>query len=347
MPLPGEQSFRFEVTCRTGQGRGVRHEVVVAPDWSVGTGHDVEAERIAAAFGSSVTCLNVIDRLIPALRRGLMLRQRLVRPSIQRGKHGWIVTDPVERCRCRGAQTQSGLSLMTAAAAARHERSAQHLAKKFRVGANRLEALFEALEAQHSGLERIPDNPTARSLVLEPYGLVELWEAGIHPDRVIDTHRLLWPTTGAVPARFYLPFGTYLRADRWQPWSQFGLPVLDIEQLLDSGYQPGAVAALASRLQRTPRAVAGDLAAWLRVGCRPTKDEISHLFAHRGVRFQVPSSSAIDLVHEQIGSGDCTRTQVGLVLAVTRTTDHAVNALSAGVRTPLEAVTYMSTRGLL
>lgn len=56
------------------------HPIVLHPDWSVDTGHDLESERIAVAFGGYLSCLDLVDKVVPAARTYL-LRPRSSRAS--------------------------------------------------------------------------------------------------------------------------------------------------------------------------------------------------------------------------------------------------------------------------
>ena len=58
-PAPGGRSLSTLVECRTSRSsvRGEPHRVSIAPDWSVQTPHDLDAERVGVAFGGYASCL--------------------------------------------------------------------------------------------------------------------------------------------------------------------------------------------------------------------------------------------------------------------------------------------------
>ncbi len=78
----------LSVPCRTTReptASVVRHRVTIEPDGSVITPHDLDAERIAVALGGYLTCVDLVDRGVPALHRWvrLVLRQEPV-PVVSR-----------------------------------------------------------------------------------------------------------------------------------------------------------------------------------------------------------------------------------------------------------------------
>ena len=63
----------IECSSDPSERRGVTHRVIIHPDWTVDVPHDIEAERVARSFGGWSTCLELVERVIPAYRRALDL----------------------------------------------------------------------------------------------------------------------------------------------------------------------------------------------------------------------------------------------------------------------------------
>src|ERR1700712_175081 len=113
---------RVPLVCTTSRGAldGAWHDVVLHPDGSLETPHDLEAERIGAAFGAYLSCLEVGDRVVPALHEWLRWQRREEAPFLRRDKQArWHLRD---RLSCWGA------GWLRAADAAEHGRSVPHLA---------------------------------------------------------------------------------------------------------------------------------------------------------------------------------------------------------------------------
>lgn len=72
-PGPGDGSLTLSVECTATPGArfGAVHEVRIETDWTVRTPHDIQAERIAAALGSWVSCVDLVERVIPTVRHVL------------------------------------------------------------------------------------------------------------------------------------------------------------------------------------------------------------------------------------------------------------------------------------
>ncbi|MES2171081.1 MAG: hypothetical protein V4479_10250, partial [Actinomycetota bacterium] len=130
-PTPDGGPLRFSIQCRNSRNSssGKRHVVTIDPDWTVTTPHDLEAERIAAAFGGYTSCLDLVDRTIPAFRQALPLLSRRARLALREdARDGWRLPleEQVEQC-CRGHR------FTTIASAVSHARSSAHLAGRYGV----------------------------------------------------------------------------------------------------------------------------------------------------------------------------------------------------------------------
>ena len=61
----------------------VTHQVTVHHDWRVTVPHDLGGERVAAALGGHCSCLELVDRVIPAVRAIMPLLSRQELPAIE------------------------------------------------------------------------------------------------------------------------------------------------------------------------------------------------------------------------------------------------------------------------
>ena len=100
-PAPDGAPLVVEVECRVGEGRPVRHPVVVGPDWAVEVPHDLAAERAAGALGGLRPCVGLVEQVAPALRDLVQLRGcRRVLPLGRNHAGRWVVTEPTAGCAC-------------------------------------------------------------------------------------------------------------------------------------------------------------------------------------------------------------------------------------------------------
>ena len=362
-------SVQVTVACRTSRtgGSGRRHPVEIASDWTVTTPHDLGLERVAAAMGGYLSCLDLVDRGIPALRE---LTQRLARrsvPLIHRDDGGrWIPAELPTGCTC------SSFGYSSAADAAAHLRGVQHVAYAYDVSTKALERLVHAVFDAHDTMFFAPpaDECGAGAAVRERRGVEQLWDCGLHPEIVARLQDAVWPGGPPLPMWFYLgamsrrPDLTWvaqtLRAvpdediavwlcwtnaelDHAHPdartgWLQAGVPRIAIAALADGSYTPIDVARVARASGRSLVAAALTLAAWHRARCHPSPDDIALLDELEVDRWYEPSAAALDWLEQRLPrSGGPTRTEVGLMLAVCGTRAGAMKALSQGIQDPRAA----------
>ena len=203
-PLPDGAALTACVPCSTSpdMAGATRHEITVAADWSVATPHDLEAERVAVAFGGFASCLYVVDTVVPAVRDALQMNARRSVPRMKRAVRGtWRAVPAVaERC-CRAEPS--------AAAAAGHLRSPEHVAIRAGGNPSLTTAVLQPVLAAHAragsfdlGLD---EWAVLRRCVLGPTGPVQLWEAGMHPRVVAAIHAEVVGDEGpALPEALYL-----------------------------------------------------------------------------------------------------------------------------------------------
>ena len=68
LPPAPDGPLSVEVDCSTGTRVTGRHAVRLAADWTLTTPHDLDAERVLAALGGSLSCLQLHDVVVPTLR---------------------------------------------------------------------------------------------------------------------------------------------------------------------------------------------------------------------------------------------------------------------------------------
>lgn len=375
-PTPDGGPLVIEIECRTSTRvrRGRRHEVTIAADWSVTTPHDIEAERVAVAFGAYTSCLTLVDATIPVFRESLALLTRRTRPRLLDGRCGkWHLPPGAQIARCC-----ADLTFATPAKALRHLRSVDHLLAAHDVPAWQLRQVFAAAEQAWGSWEGRPRvGAEVSRLVRETGGVTDLWHSGIRPDEIVEMAAVVDMVEEALPVAYYVStaYGEaspeWMRAalrhrpdpdvaawlagldpwthasdgDTWGRWLGFGLPRHDVLTLIRAGTDPALVDDVARVTGWRQDRVARNLAAWLRLDCRPGVDEFAALARHQVTDVRV-SGEVIDELLAEIGSlvgGDLvrgrewdavalSRTEVGVMLAVLGNRVAVLNAVAAGVR---------------
>jgi hypothetical protein len=346
-PCPAGSELTFDMVCGPRSSTRARtHPVTLRKDWSVDTGHDDDAERVAAALGGYRICRDRLDTLVPALQEALTLWTRSRLPAVIRVEQQWVVRqeERVTGCACRRHKRFADV-----VAAAAHLRSAEHAARRHRVDQGLLEILLAAALDAHGGLRSPPPHPVA-AWVREPGGLADLWQAGLHPDNVAGIREAYWEGDEPLPAQFYLavallrPPESYLReviaatedpdVATWAAlsvrpdsrddvqargyWLSLRLPRSDVEELLAAGRTVDEVRRVVEATGQSLRQGARQAAAWARAGCRPDPVQLGALSLVDG--WQVPSGAAVDRLLRELGavlSEAPGRTVAGLVLAAT------------------------------
>lgn len=172
-PTPDGGVLTFHIECRPSPtaSRGPRHAVTIHPDWEVETPHDLEAERVAVAFGGYTSCLKLIEKSIPAFRMVLPILVRRELAPIQRDAHGdWHLSSDaqVAKC-CRGRR------FLSAAAAARHVRGAAHISRAFDAPQWQVASLLRATtQAWNPSPGELLSTPHLDRLLREEGGMAEL-----------------------------------------------------------------------------------------------------------------------------------------------------------------------------
>lgn len=324
------------------------------------------------AMGGYLSCVDLVDHEVPALRDLLQLRARRVVPGITRAVAGrWTVRDLAPNCRC-------SYGFRTATEAAEHSREPLHVARLNGVAPARLARLWSVVEQAYGTNVGIPPEDVwdAAGVVRERDGVDRLWEAGVHPEVVAGLHEVLWAGGPAMPVWFYLGAvsrrpdiawvantlaavpdqdvavwlcWTDTEMDRSHPgaragWLQAGVPRNAITALADGAYTPADVARLAACTHRNVPRAAITLAAWHRARCHPSPEDIALLDSLDGDPWYEPSVGAVDWLWDRAGNARTgpTRTELGMLLAVCGTRANAMRVLAKGVRDPRVAAGLMN-----
>jgi hypothetical protein len=348
----------FQVACRTTRDPSAqvrRHTVIVNAEGTVETPHDLDSERIAAALGGYLTCLDLVDHAVPALQDWVGLVQR-TEPVPVRSRNDGATWWPA---RTAGCCTPSGY--LRPEIAFDHARSPSHLAVLH--GADP-ELLRDLLDAACIPEPRGPRHePEAR-----------LWRMGVPPDLVARIRDRVAPIEemkasdivallAVAPDLAWLDGGREshsraltrsLKRLRGEDDVQLGLDVVDPhlreawrvatavpawakEMLLPAGYTPVEIELLAEIWQHSVPGTALVLAAWTSLGYRPSVASLGHPdLAHHVVPPQPPSRAAVERLRADLqgapGAARITVTELAVAIRRFGTVADAESALRAGAR---------------
>lgn len=371
---PEGASLTLPVTCRTRRGAGGRtHEVTLEPDWSVRTPHDLESERVGAALGGYLSCLDLVDHAVPALRDLLQLVGRRVLPPLSRNHVGrWIVDQPTQGCSC---QSQS---FTTPYEAAEHVRTAVHLARRYAADTRQVQRLLDAVTEAHGGFQMCPPPGwPALGSIREPRGIDVLWGAGVPPELVLEVQERVLPRGGPLPTAAYLGAAfrcddldwlastvrhcaadpdavtwaawAYGTGDRTHPhargeWLALGVPRPTVDVLVEGGIGVRTAEELAEITGRSVRRAAQVLAAWERVGCRPGPGDIAALDVLGVGDSYEPTSGAVESLHQATRRLPVppTRTQAAVLLGLAGNRPDALALAEQGMVTTAQAMVALT-----
>ena len=354
----------LDLECRTAPDAlsGARHPVVIAPDWTVRTPHDLAAERLARALGGYCSCVDLVDRTLPAVRASLPLLRRQDHVELESSaRRAWTLR---RRASCCPSASPS------IAHAVRHARSADHIATTHDAPAWQVTDVLEQV-GHVDGPWVSPPEPTRTVPELgHVQHLRQLWDAGIHPDELHDLAAVVG-IDEPLPVEYFLAL-TYGRTDRaflsavarwchdpdllawlawredpggkaparvWAGWILLGVPRWQIVLIVDSRVRPEHVRTAAAALGRPARFVAADVVGWITRGCFPTLDHLRELEA-LGLSQNHPTDSALTDVcvaaaNLVVGTSDprCPdRTELGVLLAMTGSISTTLELIRRGVR---------------
>lgn len=323
-PAPDGGEVTLSVDCFVDREHGVgkRHPITVRADWSVLTPHDLKAERIGVGFGGYLSCLGLVEHVVPAAAVYLRRQLRGEAPAMFRGVNGrWVAATRVERC-C--AATMSWRSPQEAA---NHLRRPQHVAAEVGGTAAAVASLGEVLLRawNASSPVRLPGAAHALvgSRVSSTTAAAQLWESGLSPYWISWVHAQV-EAAAPLSVPFYLgvmarrPDLTWVRdtvrrspnradhgwlawtetaLDRADPsrrscWLATGATRRDIASLSGSSYAPEDVRRLAELLGVSGTDAASTLASWVGTGCAAAVEQVAVMGAQPGAGRDEGSSHA-------------------------------------------------------
>lgn len=375
-PAPDGEPLRLIVRCRPTptSDNGPRHPVVIGPDWSVALPHDIEAERVAGAFGGYNSCLVLVEEAIPAFRASLPLLLRRSRAELHRVKDRWRVGAELEVAGCCG-----GREYATAGQAARHLRTLGHLARQHRLPAWQFATVLHGAAKVWGPWEADPPRARdAESLVRDVGGLAELWKAGVHVDEIEGLAALAFGVSEALPVAYYLglAYGTVdpewlsgvverrpdgdtaawlagldtpqdtSTAAEWGAWLGYGLSRADVRIAVGAGIAASDVDAIVTATGWTTWTAAKNLVDWLEVGCRPSAEQFA-LLAQRRIDRSRPSRGAVDAACNEVtglaaaapADPEPDRTEIAILLQLLGSRPALVAAYRRGVRSLADLAT--------
>jgi len=348
------------------------HEITIHDDWSVATPHDLDAERVAMAFGGYSSCVVLVDMVLPLLSPLLPQVARHLRPALQRhDREKWLM--PVGQsavCCHRGHK-----SFSSARTAFEHAVSASHLANRLGLPIWLIEPIIREVAAtsrpnldHFSHLER---------RVRDVGGIEHLWRAGIRPDEI--EQMALWAAAvdEALPVSYFegiaysghdpqwIPAvlqyrpdadtaawlawspspGPFVSASEWGAWLGLGLSRKEfwiaVESRLPLTLVPEVAAATGWSSSRSARM----LVAWSNSACNPTPSQLAEL-ARSGADQHVPSQTAVDAARAEAREVGAVieRTEIGVMLALAGNRPLLLDAVRKGVRSLTEFIEYREGR---
>lgn len=363
-PTPDGRALHTTVECRTSRSAiyGEPHKVVIRPDWSVQTPHDLDAERVAVAFGGYTSCLELVDVAVPALRAAIERLTRQESLPIRRDKRrGWRILPAHQLPHCCAR-----VAFPSIECAARHLHCAAHLARQHGAREWQLTALLSAAERAWAwGDEPRYDESGARRLLREAGGVADLWRAGIRPDQLPDLAAAVPAVTEPLPMSFYLGM-VYAGADRdwvrevsahrpdgdtaawlawldspaagrdaglWGTWLDLGVHRDAVRTAVELGIDPQRAREVARATGRPVTGVARDIVRWALVGCEPTADHFV-LLARLGLEYSSPSAVGVDRLVAEVErralGRELGRTDLAVMLMLHGTQPAVLAALASG-----------------
>ncbi|MDL9978639.1 hypothetical protein [Microbacterium candidum] len=361
-PWPADLTFIVECRSSAGRSSEVRHPVTIHREWSVSTPHDLDAERVAVAFGGYTSCLGLVDETIPALRPVMPLLARTVRPAIRQDKRGQFrpaVRDLIAGC-CRGRAFPSIGSVCE------HLRDPVHVCAALGVASTwQVPDVLRAVGAACAPTEEALSRAVLR--VREPTGVMQLWRAGIHPADIpalaepagsipcplpvsyylgvaynnVDT---IWlnevlvrhPDADAAAWLAWLPAALQVDSEEWGSWLSFGLRRDNVATAVQERIPASTVGPVAETAGWSRGHAARMIVDWARTGCYPTPSDFAAL-VRLGLDFSVPSKKVLDSLSTTMNTQPYSldprqRTDLGLLLVALGTRSAVIGALGDGVR---------------
>lgn len=358
-PGPGTGSLTLAIECTsTPDARfGVRHAVTINPDWTVTTPHDLESDRVAAAFGAWSSCVVFAERVVPAYRHMHDILTGIVAP--RRDERG--------RWRSRGAEGCHGPHTHTSLhAAIRHDVSVEHVARRYHVPAWRIEEIAaEARRAWTTAADpALIDGGAA--------GYSHLWARGIHPARAARIAKPLPPhgrpyrpsvvesiEAGVLDPQWLSAVAEVYSTKAFVAWAaqqtersragdidgiralrDIGIAPGDAILALDRGVTAESITAVASRTGVAAARITRWLVLWSRIGCTPNADHYRLLDAMGLLTTIARDSDVTYVLREAERQGRAVdRTEIGVMLAIEPSPARVLAAIRSGAipSSPLRA----------
>jgi hypothetical protein len=357
-PWSGDLVFRIECRSEAGCVSKVRHEIAIHDDWSISTPHDLDSERVAAAFGGYCSCVELVDHTLPLMYESLARVARRAQPVLRRGKQlEWHVParELVACCSRRGYASVRAI--------AGHLRSPAHLAKLLALPLWQVNVILRnASSACRPDLGA--ESPSAR-FVREQDGLKELWQSGIHPETipllasyasVVDEPLPVSYFEGAVYSGHHAEWVNDVLQYRpnpdtaawlvWQEppdlladaaelgrWLGYGVSRSDFLVAMRETIPSYLVMNVADATSWSQQTAARAVIDWARAGCLPTPQHFAEI-ARRGMDYSKPGREAIDLAMGEVRGVDAPidRTELGVMLAILGNRPELVAAVRRGAR---------------
>lgn len=340
---PSGGVLEIAIRCHTDPDhkRPRTHPIFIHPDWTVDTGHDLEAERFAVAFGGYLSCLALPDAVLPAVRAYLSRQVRLELPELSLSQGGrWHAVQRVERC-CAASR-----SFTTAQEAAAHLRTPKHLAMQYGALPAAVASLGKSVLAARGLTDPVPPPAAATSLVGRAVATMRevhlLWDAGLTPELIQSVHDVA--TDGRLmPPSFYFgvlsgrPDLRWVReaalevapaeVKAWLPWTpsvdepptewfRLGVSGRHVAALAASPYRPTDVTELSDALRVTNNSAAATLAAWADAGCFPSVAELVEVCRRADAGPSSVSKASVDRLVELLSPSTGSRKELAFALTL-------------------------------
>ena len=353
--FPTDKAIAFMVSCQSDPTGARRHPVVLSPDWSIDTGPNLDAERIADASGvRSAACPALVERVIPAIRDTWAHRSRRAKAGVRfdRGIKRWVPVTRAPSCAFADRTWQ------TVGEAAAHLRDLRHWAHMHEADPEVVRRVWDAIGEAIGGwpdTDRVPE--AMRELIGNSDDALLLWRAGVHPEWAAETAERLRMDEPLLATTYihvlvqnvdldwlveFTPYGP--RTVDWaariwtgdpatsrspHEWLAAGFSCWNVDSLLKGPYSPDEVLAFANTMDGSPDDAANHIAGWLNAGCVPSMDQISALWTLPEALRVAPSDSMIQELQFRLDPWrvDLPMTDLALVLAACGSVSVAVDIL--------------------
>ena len=347
VPGPAPSGADLVVRIRCSASRAVtaashQHDVVIGPGWSVSTPHDLAAERLGVALGGYLSCLELVDRALPAARSWVALEARSELPELvfEGSSRRWRPRRQVAGCCEPEGYVEAG-------ALGDHLRSPEHLTASHGADPRQVELRVAACRTAHRAAAELalPSEVAAHRSLGVPGPIPVRFYLGLvarRPNdgwlaRSVESWSDVDDLTGerVMPSAAWLAWAApslgRLSVEVRSAWLATGMSRSMIVELDGAGYLPEDVLRMASRVNRSARWVAHALSAWVRAGCRPSVEDLLALDARGVPYFLAISAPALRRLREEAGdeAAGIDDTELALLLAAVGTVPQAMAALRA------------------